>query len=209
LLTVIYGQIFPPTTRETYQERASLTPDANTAFREFSGEVFTEGALSEKTKQRMAIATGHVTQCPYCIRGHAGTAQDAGTTHEGVMEAIWVAEALRADSTHMHADHAFEELSEEDRTTMVPDTSDTFRTSTDQIFDGGTLSERTKRLLAVIVAHAIQCESCISDRADYARDVGAIGEKLMGATWVAVGIQVSVAYAHATVALDEMENSDS
>lgn len=200
--------MFPPRTRETYQERASLAPDVNTAFREFSGEVFTEGALSEKTKQLMAIATGHVTQCPYCIRGHAGGAQDAGATREEIMEAIWVAAALRADSTHMHADHAFEELSEEDRTTMAPDTSDAFRTFTAQIFDGGALSERTKRLLAVTVAHAIQCESCISDRADHARDAGATDEELMEAIWVAVEMQAGGAYAHATVALDEMEDTD-
>lgn len=201
-------QMFPPATREAYQERASLAPDVNTAFREFSREVFAEGALSEKTKQLMAVAVGHVTQCPYCIRGHVGEAQDAGATREEVMEAIWVAAALRADSTHTHADYAFEGLSEDDRATMMPDTSDAFWTFTDRVFDGGALSERTKRLLAVTVAHAIQCESCISDRVDHARDAGATDEDLMEAVWVAVEMQVGGAYAHATLALDEMEDTN-
>jgi AhpD family alkylhydroperoxidase len=201
-------RMFPPATRETYRERASLAPDVNTAFREFSGEVFAEGALSEKTKQLMAVATGHVTQCPYCIRGHAGTAQGAGATREEVMEAIWVAAALRADSTHMHADHAFKELSAEDRAAMAPDTSDAFRTFTDRIFDGGALSERTKRLLAVTIAHALRCEPCLSDRADRARDAGATDKEVMEAIWVAVEMQAGGAYAHATVALDEMGDTD-
>lgn len=201
-------RMFPAATRETYQERASLAPDANTAFREFSAEVFAEGALSEKTKQLMAVAVGHVTQCPYCIRGHAGTAQDAGATREEIMEAIWVAAALRADSTHTNAHHAFEEVSTEDRAAMAPDTADAFRTFTDRIFDDGALSERTKRLLAVTIAHAIQSESSISERADHARNAGASDEELMEAIWVAVEMQAGGAYAHSTVALDELEDTD-
>jgi AhpD family alkylhydroperoxidase len=200
--------MFPRRSRETYQELTSLAPDVNTAFREFSGEVFAGGVLSERTKQLMAVAVGHVTQCPYCIRGHAGTAQDAGATREEVMEAIWVAAALRANSTHVGGDHAFEELSAEDRASIVPDTSDAFRTFTDRIFEDGALSERTKRLLGVTVAHALQCESCITDRAAHARDAGASDEELMEAIWVAVEMQAGGAYAHATVALDEMEDTD-
>ncbi|WP_274325379.1 carboxymuconolactone decarboxylase family protein [Halosimplex aquaticum] len=124
------------------------------------------------------------------------------------MEAIWVAAALRADSTHTQTDHAFEELSAEDRATMAPDTSDAFRTFTERIFDDGALSERTKRLLAVTVAHALQCESCIADRADHARDAGATDAELMEAVWVAVEMQAGGAYAHAAIALDEMEDTD-
>jgi len=200
--------MFPSTTRETHRERASLAPDTDAAFWEFSGAVFAEGALSEKTKQLMAVATAHVTQCPYCIRGHAGNAQDVGATRGEVMEAIWIAAALRADSTHTQTDHAFEELSAEDRATMAPDTSDAFRTFTDRIFDDGALSERSKRLLAVTVAHALQCESCIADRADHAREAGATDAELMEAVWVAVEMQAGGAYAHAAIALDEMEDTD-
>ncbi|WP_436900816.1 carboxymuconolactone decarboxylase family protein [Halovenus halobia] len=201
-------QMFPPATRETYQERTSLAPEINTAFREFSGEVFEEGSLSEKTKQLMAVAVGHVTQCPYCIRGHVGIVQEAGATREEVMEAIWVAAAVRADSTRVNSSHAFEGVSEEKRGTMTPDTLDSFRTFTDRVFDDGALSEQTKRLLAVSVAHALQCESCLVDQADHARDAGATDEELMEAMWVAVEMQAGGAYAHAAIAIDEMEDPD-
>lgn len=201
-------RMFPPATREMYQERASLASDVNTAFRKFSDAVFDEGSLSEQTKQLMAVAVGHVTQCPYCIRGHAGIAQEAGATREEVMESIWLAAALRADSTNLRADHAFEGLSEEDRATMAPDASDTFRTFTDRVFDDGALSEQTKRLLAVSVAHAIGCEPSFSDQADHARDTGATDEEVMEAMWVAVEMQAGGAYAHAAITLDEMEDPD-
>jgi alkylhydroperoxidase/carboxymuconolactone decarboxylase family protein YurZ len=31
-------------------------------------------ALDEKTKQLIAVAVAHVTECPYCIRGHTPSA---------------------------------------------------------------------------------------------------------------------------------------
>jgi len=201
-------RMFPPATRETYQERSALAPEVNTAFREFSEEVFAEGALSEKTKQLMAVAVGHVTQCPYCIRGHTQGAQDAGATREEIMEAIWVAATLRADSITAYTDLTFEDLSEEDRAALVPDASDAFRALTDRAFDSGILSERRKRLLAVTVAHAVRSESCISDQVERARDLGVTNEELMEAIWVAVEMQAGGAYAHATIALDEVEEPD-
>lgn len=201
-------RMFPPATRQTHQERSTLAPKVNTAFREFSEEVFAEGALSEKTKQLMAVAAGHVTQCPYCIRGHTQGAQDAGATREEIMETIWVAATLRADSIHTHADQTFEGLSEEDRAALAPDASDAFQAFTDRAFDDGILSERQKRLLAVTVAHATRSKSCISEQMERARDLGATDEELMEAIWVAVEMQTGGAYAHATIALDEMEDSD-
>lgn len=201
-------QMFPPATRETYQERASLAPDVNTAFREFSEEVFDEGALSEQTKQLMAVAVGHVTQCPYCIRGHSQRAQQAGASRAEIMEAIWVAATLRAASTQVHADHTVADRSEEDRTVPAPETADAFQTFTDQAFGDGALSERIKRLIAVSVAHATQSEACISEQVDHAGDTGVTDEELVEAIWVAIEMQAGGAYAHAAIALDAIEDPD-
>lgn len=200
--------MFPPVTRETYQDRSELAPGIDTAFREFSEDVFAEGALSEQTKQLMAVAVGHVTQCPYCIRGHAQGARDSGATREAVMEAIWIAATLRADSVTASADLTFADLSEEDRAALAPDASDAFRALTDQAFDSGVLSERRKRLLAVAVAHAVRSESRISEQVERAREVGATDEELMEAVWVAVEMQAGGAYAHSSLALDEMDDSE-
>jgi AhpD family alkylhydroperoxidase len=48
-----------------------LKPETAQAFANFSEVVFKDGALSSKVKSLIAIAVAHVTQCPWCIDGHA------------------------------------------------------------------------------------------------------------------------------------------
>jgi AhpD family alkylhydroperoxidase len=59
-------------------------------------------ALSRKTKELIAFAVAHVTQSPYCIRGHAKRALRAGWTKEQLMEAAWVASMMRAGAAWTH-----------------------------------------------------------------------------------------------------------
>ena len=42
--------------------------------------MFADGALPAKTKQLIAVAVAHVTQCPYCIKGHTKAALRAGAS---------------------------------------------------------------------------------------------------------------------------------
>ena len=65
--------------------------------------MFADGHLSAKTKQIVAVAVAHVTQCPYCIAGHTKAALRAGATQEELMEAIWVAAEMRAGGTYAHS----------------------------------------------------------------------------------------------------------
>jgi AhpD family alkylhydroperoxidase len=95
--------MYPPPTRELAQRRADAAPAIHEAFQEFSRRVFAEGALPEKTKQLIAVAVAHVTQCPYCIRGHARLARRHGATEEELMEAIWVAAEMRAGGAYAHS----------------------------------------------------------------------------------------------------------
>lgn len=102
--------MFPEATREMSDKRASLAPEAAEAFRNFNKAVFKDGALSEKTKQLIAVAVAHVTQCPYCIRGHTKQAVRKGASQEEVMEAIWVASEMRAGAAYAHAALAIDEM---------------------------------------------------------------------------------------------------
>ncbi|HEU4627999.1 MAG TPA: carboxymuconolactone decarboxylase family protein, partial [Steroidobacteraceae bacterium] len=68
------NDIFPQSTPELAAARRKLAPEIHDAFMSFSGRVFAEGALPVKTKQLIAVAVAHVTQCPYCIRGHTKAA---------------------------------------------------------------------------------------------------------------------------------------
>lgn len=93
--------------------RRELTPDTETAWREFSRSVFKAGALDAKTKQLIAVAVAHVTQCPYCIKGHAPGAARAGASRAEIMEAIWVAAEMRSGGAVAHAHLAFDSLPDE------------------------------------------------------------------------------------------------
>jgi AhpD family alkylhydroperoxidase len=95
--------IYPTATKEFGEQRKALAPKTAEAFKAFSQSVFAEGALSAKTKQLIAVAVAHVTQCPYCIRGHTKSALQKGATPEEIMEAIWVAAEMRAGGAYAHS----------------------------------------------------------------------------------------------------------
>lgn len=96
-------QLYPTATKELAHQRTSLAPKPAEAFKAFSRSVFAEGALPVKTKQLIAVAVAHVTQCPYCIRGHTSAALQQGATAEEIMEAIWVAAEMRAGGAYAHS----------------------------------------------------------------------------------------------------------
>lgn len=95
--------LFPHASTELAHKRRELTPDTQKAWQDFSKQVFAEGALSVKTKQLIAVAMAHTTQCPYCIKGHTQGALKAGASEAEVMEAIWVAAEMRAGGAYAHS----------------------------------------------------------------------------------------------------------
>ena len=94
--------LYPPSSRELAEKRRALAPETEKAFQAFSRQVFADGALAAKTKQLIAVAVAHVTQCPYCIRGHTKAALRHGARREELMEAIWVAAEMRAGAAYAH-----------------------------------------------------------------------------------------------------------
>ena len=102
--------LFPQATKELADKKAALAPKNLEAWRNFSKTVFEAGALPEKTKQLIAVAVAHVTQCPYCIRSHTKGALRKGASKEEIMEAIWVAAEMRAGAAYAHATLAMDEM---------------------------------------------------------------------------------------------------
>ncbi len=95
--------LYPTSSRELSEKRRALVPDTEKAFQAFSQQVFADGALAAKTKQLIAVAVAHVTQCPYCIRSHTKSALRLGATRQELMEAIWVAAEMRAGAAYAHS----------------------------------------------------------------------------------------------------------
>ena len=105
--------MYPTATAEIGRRRNQLAPEIHEAFQPFSRAVFAAGALPEKTKQLIAVAAAHVTQCPYCIDGHTNLARRKGASDEEIMEAIWVAAEMSAGGAYAHSTIALHALTDE------------------------------------------------------------------------------------------------
>lgn len=107
-----HHHIYPEATAESTRQKKDLAPKQFEAWREFSRTVFAAGALDEKTKQLIAVAVAHVTQCPYCIQSHVRQAAHKGATNEEIMEAVWVAAEMRSGAAWAHATIAVSEMNQ-------------------------------------------------------------------------------------------------
>jgi len=103
--------VYPKPRKQHSIQRQRLSPEQTDTFKAFSRSVFSEGALSAKTKQLIAVAAAHVTQCPYCISAHTDGALRRGATPEEIMEAIWIATEMRAGAAYAHSVLALERIS--------------------------------------------------------------------------------------------------
>jgi AhpD family alkylhydroperoxidase len=102
--------LHPEPRLELSKLRHELAPAIDDAWNAFGRAVFAEGALDKKTKQLIAVAVAHVTQCPYCIRGHVKSARREGASERELMEAIWVAAEMRAGGAFAHSLLALDEM---------------------------------------------------------------------------------------------------
>lgn len=105
--------IYPPSSQELTRKRRELAPNIQAAFDTFSERVFADGALPAKTKQLIAVAAAHITQCPYCIKGHTKAAMQHGATPQEIMEAVWVAAEMRAGGAIAHSAISLTTMNEE------------------------------------------------------------------------------------------------
>jgi len=94
------------------EKQEQLVPHIRESFQTFSKNVFTDGAISSKTKQLIAVAVAHVTQCPTCIQGHTKLALKHGASMDEVLEAIWVAVEMRAGASLSHSSIAINTMKE-------------------------------------------------------------------------------------------------
>lgn len=214
------NKLYPKATREDAKKKADLAPEQIEAWRNFSKTVFKEGSLDEKTKQLIAVAVGHVTQCPYCIKAHTPQAMRKGANKEEIMEAIWIAAAGRASGAYSHAAiavNAMEENKDADlypeatpqmaskKADLVPETAGAWREFSSKVFKAGALNEVTKQLIALAISHTTQCAYCIKGHTKMAKQKGASKEQMMEAIWVASEMRAGAAYAHASIAMTQID----
>ena len=99
---------------------------------------------------------------------------------------------------------ATREISEK-RAALAPEITAAFVNFSKSVFKEGALPEKIKQLIAVAVAHVTQCPYCIRSHTKQAMRKGATKQEIMEAIWVAAEMRAGGSYAHAAIALDEME----
>ena len=81
-------------------------------FFTYYGEVFKEGALSEREKSLIALAVSHAVHCPYCIDAYTVDSLEKGADGDMIAEAIHVASAIRGGATLVHGVQAMNKVKE-------------------------------------------------------------------------------------------------
>jgi AhpD family alkylhydroperoxidase len=85
------------------KEMRNLAPVDAEAWVNFNRVVGRDGgAIPKKYRELMAVAVACTTQCPFCIESHAKAAKAAGATRAELVEAAFVAAALRAGGAATH-----------------------------------------------------------------------------------------------------------
>jgi AhpD family alkylhydroperoxidase len=93
----------------------------------------------------------------------------------------------------------------EAKAALAPPEIAAWRTFSKTVFQPGALDAKTKQLIAVAVAHAIQCPYCIRAHTRGALNQKASPEEIMEAVWVAAEMRAGATYAHANIAIDEIQ----
>jgi AhpD family alkylhydroperoxidase len=85
------------------REMRKLAPEDFNAWLNLNNVVGrADGAIPKKYRELIAVAVACAVQCPYCIEAHSKAAKTAGATREEVVEAAFVAAALRAGAAATH-----------------------------------------------------------------------------------------------------------
>ena len=86
------------------------------AAMELEEHAFTEGALSRKQKEMIALGIGVITNCQSCMQWHMEEAVKAGATQAEVVETLEVAIEMGVVPAAVHARFALEVMD-----TLFPD----------------------------------------------------------------------------------------
>jgi AhpD family alkylhydroperoxidase len=75
-----------------------MSPEFTQAYNSFTGVAFSDGALSQKNKQLVALGVSLASQDEYCILYHTMEALHKGATEQEIYETLQVTSALRGGS---------------------------------------------------------------------------------------------------------------
>lgn len=98
--------------RELIRELRKELPGPMSGFRELYESALTEGELSPRVKQLIALAIAVAVRCDGCIADHVRGALRAGATRAEVVEAIGVAVLMGGGPSVIYGSEALEALAQ-------------------------------------------------------------------------------------------------
>lgn len=81
---------------------AEYEPKLAEKFFDWYGDVFKEGALTQREKSLIALAVSHAVKCPYCIDAYTEDSLQKGASEQMMMEAVHVAGAITGGAVLVH-----------------------------------------------------------------------------------------------------------
>lgn len=93
---------YDPMDLDKFSDMGKNAPELWKKFSEWYGNVFAEGALTEREKALIALAVSHAVQCPYCIDAYTQECLEKGSNKEQMTEAVHVAAAIRGGASLVH-----------------------------------------------------------------------------------------------------------
>lgn len=93
---------YDPKDLNKFSQISEFEPKLAKKFFDYYGEVFKEGALTEREKSLIALAVAHTIQCPYCIDAYTQDTMEKGCDEAQLMEAVHVAAAIRGGASLVH-----------------------------------------------------------------------------------------------------------
>ncbi|MCE5340227.1 MAG: carboxymuconolactone decarboxylase family protein [Planctomycetaceae bacterium] len=96
-----------PAAMEKTKKAASTTV---TAFGSMFSKIMTDGAISLREKELIALSIGVAVHCPPCIYAHVRKCLDTGSTREQILEAAAVAVVMGGGPAYMHVMEVVEAL---------------------------------------------------------------------------------------------------
>ena len=208
-----------------FSEIREGSPKLGAKFFDYYGLVFAEGELGKRVKSLTALAVAHVVQCPYCIDAYTSGSLETGADLEQMTEAIHVASLVRGRSVVLHGRQmlgqasrasmgegsdtvvsaAYYDRSHLDRAPDIGPLPEKLRDYEASVFEDGALAPDEKQLIALAVAHTIQCPYSIELHSKACLREGLRLEEMTEAVHVAVAIRGGASLIHG---IQMMERSD-
>lgn len=188
-----------------------LAPEQLEAFSGFNESVFTEGALSKKEKEIIAVAIAHVIESPNSIDTHSRNARAEGASLEELVEAVFVVAGVEAGGAVTHSTHISNAIDPEASDALYnrsnlkklgflrrnsPDGFKAYSNFSGIAVKAGKLSSKFKEIIAVAVAHATQCPYCIDVHTKNAINQGATNEELSEGVMITSALLARGAFSH-------------